>query len=205
MKIIDALDKKGMPYWIPGACRAELPEFFKQLGFKKGVELGVSWAQNIIGYCEAGFDITGIDPWQDSRDNKYRKIVSIAGGRTIDEVYDMAVERTKPYPNCKLVRKLSMDAIDDFPNRSLDFIYIDANHGFGYVAMDLSQWCNKVRKGGIIAGHDYFSTENVRVVRHVGDVVDAFAKSYDFKNFWVLGSKDDFKDRDLSYFMIKHW
>jgi len=205
MELKSYIDKKGLPYWIPGASRRDLPGLFKELGFKKGVEIGVSWGENIVDYCEAGLDITGIDPWQDTRDNTYRKIVSIKGGRTIDEVYEIAKGRTKDYPNCKLVKKLSMDALDDFPDRSLDFVYIDGNHGFGYVAMDLAQWCRKVRKGGVIAGHDYYSTEGVRIVRHVGDVVDAFVKSYDFENFWVLGTKDDFKDRDLSYFMQKHY
>lgn len=205
MDLTPFLKEKGKPFWIPGASREDLPALFKSMGFKKGVELGVSWAENIIGYCEAGFDISGIDPWKDSRDNIYKKIISIKGGRTVDAVYDMAVERTKKYPNCKLIRKLSMDALDDFPDRSLDFVYIDANHGFGYVAMDLMQWNRKVRKGGVIAGHDYYSTEGVPIVKHVGNVVDAFVKSYDFENFWVCGTKDNFKDRDLSYFMIKHW
>lgn len=205
MNLESFLKEKGKPFWIPGASRRDLPKLLKDLGMKKGVEIGVSWGENIVDYCEAGLEITGIDPWQDSRDNIYKKIVSIRGGRTIDEVYEIAKERTKNYPNCKLLKKLSMDALDDFPDRSLDFVYIDGNHGFGYVAMDLQQWCRKVRKGGIIAGHDYYSTEGVRIVRHVGDVVDAFVKSYDFENFWVLGTKDDFKDRDLSYFLIKHW
>ena len=205
MNLEPYLKEVGKPIWIPGACREDLPALFKSLGFKKGVELGVSWAQNIIGFCEAGFEIYGIDPWKDSRDNTYRKIVSISGGRTVDEVYEMAKERTAKYPNCKLIRKLSMDALDDFEDGSLDFIYIDANHFFGYVAMDLMQWSKKVRKGGIIAGHDYFSTEGVSIVRHVGNVVDAFVKSYEIPNFWVLGSKDNFKDRDLSYFFFKYW
>ena len=205
MELNSYIKEKGLPYWIPGASRRDLPAFFKSLGFKKGVEVGVSWGENIVDYCEAGLEIYGIDPWQDTRDNTYRKIVSIAGGRTIDEVYEIAKGRTEKYPNCHLIKKLSMDALDDFPDRSLDFVYIDGNHGFGYVAMDLAQWCRKVRKGGIIAGHDYYSTEGVRIVRHVGDVVDAFVKSYDFENFWVLGTKEDFKDRDLSYFMFKHY
>lgn len=205
MELKSYIKEKGLPHWIPGASREDLPEFFKSLGFKKGVEVGVSWAQNIIGYCESGFEIYGIDPWKDSRDNYYRKIISIPGGKTVDEVYEMAKERTSKYPNCKLIRKLSMDALDDFPDGSLDFVYIDANHAFGYVAMDLMQWSRKVRKDGVIAGHDYFSTDGVPIVRHVGNVVDAFVKSYEIPNFWVLGSKDNFKDRDLSYFFFKYW
>lgn len=210
MTLQEALKNKGKPFWIPGAKRADLPPFFKSLGFQKGVEIGVSWGQNIVDYCKEGFDICGIDPWKDSRDNNYRKIVSIDGkyGQSIEGVYQLAKERTKDYPKCALIRKTSEEAIDDFPDRSLDFVYIDGNHNFGYVAMDLMLWCRKVRKGGIIAGHDYWSHSPTRrrMHRHPGNVVDAFVKSYDIPNFWVLGTqdgKDD--DTDLSFFLFKHW
>lgn len=207
MKLTEAIKHKGDPCWIPGSQRSDLPEFFKELGFKKGVEVGVSWGQNIVDYCKAGLEICGIDPWKNTRDNTYRKIISIPGerARTIDDVHDYAIERTKDYPNCKLIQSTSINALKYFPQRSLDFVYIDANHGFGYVAMDLMQWSEKVKKGGIIAGHDYYGTADTRAIKHVGNVIDAYAKSYDYKNFWVLGSKDDFIDRDLSFFFIKHW
>jgi len=205
MKIIDGIRYSGKPFWIPGASRKELPEFLKQRGLKKGVEVGVSWGQNIVDYCKAGLDITGIDPWKDTRDNTYRKIISVPGCKTIEEVHQTAINRTKDYPNCKLVQKLSVDALDDFPDRSLDFVYIDASHDFGYIAMDLYHWSRKVKKGGVIAGHDYYSTTGIRAIRHVGNVVDAFAKSYDFEDFYVLGTKEDYVDRELSYLFFKHW
>jgi len=209
MKIIDAIkNKKGMPYYIPNCTREDLPDFFKEMGFKKGVEIGVSWAQNIIGYCKAGFEIYGVDPWKDSEDNIYRRIISLdrKHRQTIDDIYAYAVERTEKYPNCKLIRKLSMDAIHDFPDRSLDFVYIDGNHGFGYVAMDISKWASKIKKGGVIAGHDYIDTLKPRNYRHVRYVIDAYAKANDFQKFYVLGRmKDKNHDRALSYLLIKHW
>jgi hypothetical protein len=213
MKLIDALAYKENPFWIPDVTRDQLPQFFKELGFQKGVEIGVSWGQNIVDYCEAGLQIYGVDPWQESEDNIYRKIISIPGehARTIEDVYKYAVERTSKYPNCTLIRKTSLEALQDFPGRSLDFVYIDANHDFGYIAMDLMKWSQKVKKGGIIAGHDYYSTKGDRGIRHVGNIVDAFAKSYDFDHFYVLGRKNEDRDpdekfdRELSYMFIKHW
>lgn len=205
---IDVLKEKGAPYWIPNCSRDDLPEFFKQLGFKKGVEIGVSWAQNIIGYCEAGFEIYGIDPWQNSEDNIYRRIISLdrKHRQTIDDVYNYAVERTSKYPNCKLIKKTSLEALSDFPKRSLDFVYIDGNHGFGYVAMDLMKWTEKVKKGGIIAGHDYLDTIKSRNYRGVRYIVDAYAKAYDFNNWYILGRPEDGNhDRALSWMFIKHW
>lgn len=208
MKLIDALKENGNPYWIPDCSRTDLPKLFVQMGFKRGVEIGVSWAQNIVDYCEAGLEIYGIDPWKDSEDNVYRRIISIdrKHRQTIEDVYNYAMDRTKRYPNCKLIRKLSMEAIKDFPNRSLDFVYIDGNHAFGYVAMDLAKWSHKVRKGGIIAGHDYLDTLVPRNFRHIKYVVNAYAQAYDYNNWYVLGKPGEGKhDRALSYMFVKHW
>jgi|SRR3990167_584782 len=208
MKISEAIKHKGRPFWIPDCTRSELPAFFKKIGFKRGVEIGVAWAQNIIDYCEAGLEIYGVDPWKDSEHNIYRKIISIPGERakTIDTVYEYARERTAKYPNCQLIRKTSMEASADFPKRSLDFVYIDGNHGFGYVAMDLMKWSDKVKRGGVIAGHDYYSTQGNRELRQVGYIVDAYAKTYDYTNWYVLGSKDSTRfDREFSYLFFKHW
>lgn len=193
MKLIDAIKQKGNPFWIPDCTRDQLPEFFKELGFKVGIEVGVSWGQNIVDYAKAGLRIYGVDPWQNSEDNVYRKIISIEGkhGKTIDDVYKYALERTAPYPNCTLVKKSSLEAARDVPDRSLDFVYIDANHAFGYIAMDLMKWTDKVRRGGVLAGHDYYSTQGDRGIRHIGNIVDAFARSYDFTNWYVLGRKNE--------------
>ena len=211
MKLIDAIKEKGNPYWIPDCTRSELPEFFKELGFKVGVEVGVSWGQNIVDYCKAGLKIYGVDPWKDSEDNIYRPISSLNPkvNKTINDIYKLAIERTAPYSNCTLIRKTSIEALDDFPKRSLDFVYIDANHAFGYVAMDLMKWTDKVKKGGIVAGHDYFSTKGIRSLRDVGAVVDAYVKSHDIENWYILGRKNREEgerfDRELSFMFFKHW
>lgn len=209
MTLQEAMKMKGNPYWIPDAIRADLPAFFKSLGFGKGVEIGVSWAQNIIGYAEEGFEIYGIDPWDPNTDeDTFRKVISIPGnyGKSAEGVYRLAKERTEKYPNCHLIRKTSFDALEDFPDRSLDFVYIDGNHSFGYVAMDLMKWNRKVKKGGVIAGHDYYSTQGARGLRQIRHVVDAFAKAYDFENWYVLGTPESKRqDREFSFLFFKHW
>jgi hypothetical protein len=37
----------------------------------------------------------------------------------------------------------------------MDFVYIDARHDYESVKEDLHAWFDKVRPGGILAGHDY--------------------------------------------------
>ncbi len=58
----------------------------------------------------------------------------------------------------ELLRKTSLEAVKEFADESLDFVYIDANHEYTYVLHDILAWYPKVRKGGILAGDDVFST-----------------------------------------------
>lgn len=49
----------------------------------------------------------------------------------------------------------SADTASQYKNGSLDFVYIDADHSYEGVKRDFEAWYKKVRKGGIISGHDY--------------------------------------------------
>jgi len=214
MKLIDAIsNKKGNPYYISDCTRDDLPEFFKEMNFKVGAEIGVSFGMNLELYCKAGLKMYGIDQWQDYEDEKYRPISYLMRRKivtkTFDDVYKLAIERLSPYPNCTLIKKMSIDALADIPNNSLDFVYIDGNHKYGYVAMDLMKWSEKVRKGGIISGHDYYYFKKSRSNRGVKHAVDGFLKTYDVDNFYVLGSKypkeEEKNEQILSFMCFKHW
>ncbi|MEM1354506.1 MAG: glycosyltransferase [Planctomycetota bacterium] len=59
----------------------------------------------------------------------------------------------------ELIRAESKIAAQKIDDQSLDFVYIDADHRYESVLGDLGAWYNKVRVGGIIAGHDYGHTD----------------------------------------------
>lgn len=44
---------------------------------------------------------------------------------------------------------------DSVTDESLDFVYIDADHAFASVTRDLVSWVPKVKRGGLVLGHDY--------------------------------------------------
>jgi len=192
---------KGSPFEISEASREELPEFFKEMGFSLGAEIGVFQGENLEKYCQSGLTMYGIDSWKSYDD--YRTY------RDLEDLYEVTKKRLAPYPNCTLVRKKSMDALEDIPGRSLDFVYIDGNHKFEYVAQDLVYWTRKVKKGGIVAGHDYFDTKGYRTNRSVWPVVDAFCISHDIKEWWIIGDRNSKKNKNtdqcLSFFFVKHW
>jgi predicted O-methyltransferase YrrM len=82
-----------------------------------------------------------------------------------------------------------MDAVKDFADGSLDFVYIDGHHGFKYVAEDIWEWHKKVRKGGIVAGHDYFTlNKDPRhpYCNHVKEVVDAYVLAFKIDDLEIM-------------------
>lgn len=52
------------------------------------------------------------------------------------------------------VRAPSVAAAARFPDGSVDFVFIDADHEYPAVAADISAWTPKLKPGGVIAGHD---------------------------------------------------
>lgn len=199
-KLLEGIKTKGKRVEIPNATRKDLPKMFKELGFKTGAEIGVYQGDFSRHLATFGGQLYSIDPWQaytDYHDPNYKKFQDRQ-----DELYAIAQESLKIYPNCTIIRKTSMEAVKDFEDGSLDFVYIDGHHGFKYVAEDLWEWSKKVRKGGVIAGHDY--ARGVKGPRdpytlHVKYVVDAFTEAFKIKDWYVIGrgEKVEGEKRDM--------
>jgi predicted O-methyltransferase YrrM len=52
-------------------------------------------------------------------------------------------------------RGLSTDVLAEFPDESLDWVYVDSDHSYAITAAELRIASRKLRHGGILAGHDY--------------------------------------------------
>ncbi len=204
MKLIDGLKLQGRPAEIPDCSRDDLPQFFVNLGFKTGAEIGVDKGEFSEKFAKAGLSLHAIDPWK--YDDDY------VDSRT-QERLDFLHEHTKrvldPYPLCKVVRKTSMQAVTDFADESLDFVYIDGNHQLRYVVEDIVEWTKKIKKGGIIAGHDYIYTNprTVAGICHVIYAVNAYTGAYGIRNWYLLGRHDrmdnEVRDRFRSWMFVK--
>jgi hypothetical protein len=204
MKLIDGIKLKGRPAEIPNCSRDDLPELFKELGFKVGVEIGVFEGNFTEVLGKSGLKVYGVDPWLVYEDYGHPDYASVAEKR-----YQKSLRRLAPYPNVTILREMSQDALKRFENESIDFVYIDGNHQFKYIAEDLYDWWKKVKKGGIICGHDYayFKSRSPCGGCQVREVVDAYAKSFNI-DFWVIGNKKrknptDVRDDYRSWFFIK--
>jgi predicted O-methyltransferase YrrM len=54
-----------------------------------------------------------------------------------------------------IIARPSLKAASLINDRSMDFVFIDADHSYAGVKADLAAWVPKVRPGGWICGHDY--------------------------------------------------
>jgi len=206
MRIIDGIKHKGLPFQIPDCGRDELPKFFKEMGYTIGAEIGVYKGEYTRKFCEVGLKMYAIDPWH-SYDGAGR---SQKSQERQDFLYGHTSRLLSQYNDCTIIRKTSADAVNHFKDRSLDFVYIDGSHSFSHVAFDIQYWGYKVRKGGIVSGHDYFTTDSgaQNLICHVGPIVDAAVKVFGIKNFYTLGRTKPLEeekryDRTLSWFWIR--
>ena len=138
--------------------RRHLAQLFAELGFKRGAEIGVDAGRFSQILCQEipDLELWCIDPWKLMKDYCDPVTGKIWGAKTESRTrrnYERAKVRLEPY-NAHIIIGTSMDVVRDF-DVDLDFVYIDANHNFNYVMEDLINWSKKVRRGGIIAGHDY--------------------------------------------------
>lgn len=52
------------------------------------------------------------------------------------------------------IEATSEQAADTFANNSLDLVFIDANHSYPYVKTDIVKYIPKLKKTGLLTGHD---------------------------------------------------
>ena len=75
------------------------------------------------------------------------------------------------------IKSISWDGAANFSDKSVDFVFIDADHSYEAVKKDIEAWIPKIRKNGIISGHDYSDPSGVK------QAVDE-----KFNNFQINGS-----------------
>jgi len=177
---------------IPNMDREDLAVLFSELGFSVGVEVGVDKGEYSEILCRENplADIYGIDPYERTAYEPNIKPHEAGIWDTqegFDDNYTRARKLLAPYKNYTFIRKYSLEALSEFKDESLDFVYIDANHDFPNFINDLHQWSKKVKIGGIVSGHDY-CIYSYKKFNNVKRALDAYARSYRMIPFFVVGA-----------------
>lgn len=128
---------------------------YRSLGDEiKGIEIGVQYGNNSIMLMQECPNITklyGIDPYI-----AYQDWNAPVTQETQDQTYGIVRENLKQLVDDRyeLIRAFSRDVNNRFEDGAYDFIFIDGDHSGLGVLTDLICYEPKVRKGGIISGHD---------------------------------------------------
>jgi hypothetical protein len=90
--------------------------------------------------------------------------------------FNLLKEEYKSSPIVEVFKGTSESFLKNLPDNYLDFVYIDGDHAYSGVSLDLKLSRDKVKCGGIIAGHDYTPRFQGTI-----DAVDEFIKTHVLK------------------------
>ena len=147
-----------------------LTQMIRKNGYSIGAEIGCANGDTtgrLLVNCPKLF-LYAVDRWEPIV--KADQVKDLVNGRLIDDQGQMAgCENWNPVdgwrkfckavePNLNRVQILKGDSVEMaayVDDKSLDFVFIDADHRYEGVLRDIKAWAPKVKDDGIITGHDY--------------------------------------------------
>jgi predicted O-methyltransferase YrrM len=178
-------------------------EFISKQNFKTFVEVGVFFGLSISFLAQKvknkeGVKIYGVDLFETWAGKEEIESLYDAKGLSNEErlkklgeyKYNFVVNRLNEV-GCnhfvELIKSDSSAAASLFENESLDFVFIDGNHWYDYVKKDIEAWLPKIKKGGMISGHDY---QEAGVSTAVGETFGDSAKVFkESRSCWYVDIK----------------
>jgi predicted O-methyltransferase YrrM len=96
----------------------------------------------------------------------------------VHEEFLKNIESVKSFINP--IKGFSENIVNNYKDESIDFLFIDADHEYDKIKQDINLWFSKIKKNGVIAGHDY-------TIGFPG-VIKAVDEFFGKDNFNVVGS-----------------
>lgn len=135
-----------------------LTSIIRSEGFKTFVEVGAKEGRTsgfVLEQCPDCY-VIAMDPWQKRPEQADKEC-----GETYEE-WDFPAIKKEFMRNVRahksrivFYKNKSADVAPLIQDESQDIVFIDAAHDYDSVLEDIRLWLPKVRKGGILSGHDY--------------------------------------------------
>lgn len=139
-----------------------LSELLKNKPHEVGAEIGIQrgiMTMKVFNRLPNIKKYYAIDPWlwypqyKDTVNERNQKRWS---QEVMDDYFREFKENTRPWKNkIKILKMFSKEACNHIQDESLDFCFIDGNHGYEFVKEDILNYHPKVKAGGLLGGHDY--------------------------------------------------
>lgn len=121
------------------------------------IEVGTNLGENAeaLLFQRRDLQLTCVDPWA-APTERYAKSEPYRRKQNWQHTFARVRKRLRPFGDrVTFDRRRSLDAAADVAPRSVDLVFLDAEHTAAAVAEDVRAWAPKVRPGGWIGGHDY--------------------------------------------------
>ena len=152
--------------------RQALANYFTLSRFAQDAEIDMDdgiYARTLLER-NAQLKLIAVDPWDAGGGNRRGEESFVATYTALAQFIQL--ERVD------ILRMSSQDAATLFADGALDFVFIDAAHDYDSVSQDIALWAPKVRAGGIVSGHDYYTVKNGPVKSGVMRAVDEYVASH---------------------------
>jgi Methyltransferase domain len=130
--------------------------FLDRVDARTVAEIGVfrgEFAEHVLDACPRIETYYMLDPWRHLDD--WNKPAN-RDDAEFEEILAEAMERTRAHAGKRVVlRGRTTDVVDEIPDGSLDFAYVDGDHTLRGITIDLVRVYPKVRAGGWIGGDDF--------------------------------------------------
>ena len=170
----------------PISSRNQFPELLNGMGLTgDAVEIGTHRGDyaRIIANQWKGEKLWCVDPWRKVEGYEAQEKLLWGGAKTRDEDHEEAQRYLGDYiesGKVSLIKGTSAEAVKKFTNGWLDFAYVDGDHRRAHVTYDLRAWWEKLKPGGILAGHDWIQPgETHRWALEVQDALRDFLRNED--------------------------
>ena len=130
--------------------------FLDRIKARRVAEIGVFrgvFAAHVLAHCGELDTYYMIDPWRHLED--WNKPAN-RDDDTFHRFFEEVMHKTRDHSRQRVVlRGRTTEVIDQIPDRSLDFAYVDGDHTLRGITVDLLRVYPKVREGGWIGGDDF--------------------------------------------------
>lgn len=144
-----------------------MAKYLHSNGVKEVIEIGTFKGFSALAFASVGLKVICIDPYVPNYD--------IGDGSSnpnmLSQAYLFFKENVLINENIFHIKKASLEAVNDFEDLSLDCVYIDGNHRYDQVKMDILSWKNKVKSGFFIGGHDWTRVDPNSHIKEVDNAV----------------------------------
>ncbi len=133
----------------------------------------------------------GVDPYTFNYDpndafcSDVEKYLGLKGKLSMDVLFSGVQDSLNIYGSRSKIHRLdSIKFAEKIPDESEGLVFLDNNHTYDHVTVEIAAWWPKIEKGGVLAGDDYW-------MKDVSNAVNDFVNKHALQLMFI--SKNDYK------------